>query len=209
MKILTYSYGLASANMYVLLFGKEALVIDPCCPWMETGLEDVNVKSVLCTHGHFDHISAADDIYSRFQCPIYISKEDQNMLSDPILNHCVDFGLRVSVSAPSLAFLGSELNSHDLGFSGADEFSLKIVKTPGHTSGSVCFLFTSNDPGKHMFTGDMLFLRSVGRTDLGGSAADMARSIDLLRSMDDDIVCYPGHGPETVLEMEKKCNPYF
>ena len=52
-------------------------------------------------------------------------------------------------------------------------------------------------------------MRSIGRTDLGGSYADMTRSIDLLRSMDDDIVCYPGHGPETVLGIEKKNNPYF
>ncbi|MBP5186678.1 MAG: MBL fold metallo-hydrolase [Clostridiales bacterium] len=209
MQILSFCYGLASANMYVLLFGKEAVVIDPCCPFSETGLEDVDVKAALCTHGHFDHISEIDDIYSRFHCPIYISKEDQNMLYDPILNHGVDFGLQVSVSAPSSIFPGLDLKSADFGFSDPDAFSLKIVSTPGHTPGSSCFLFTTKESEKHMFTGDMLFMRSIGRTDLGGSYADMTRSIDLLRSMDDDIVCYPGHGPETVLGIEKKNNPYF
>lgn len=209
MKILTFSYGLASANMYVLLFGKEAIVIDPCCPWSETKLEDVNVKAVFCTHGHFDHIFEADDIYSHFKCPIYISEDDQVMLADPILNHGVDFGLNVSVSAPSSVFPYTETDQRKLGLSDAEGFFLKIIPTPGHTSGSVCFLFTMENSEKHMFTGDMLFMRSIGRTDLGGSYSDMSRSIELLKSMDDDIICYPGHGPKTILGSEKKCNPYF
>lgn len=209
MKILTFSYGLASANMYVLLFGREAVVIDPCCPWSETGLEDVEVKAVFCTHGHFDHIAEADDIYSRFKCPIYVSEKDQDMLPDPILNHGVDFGLKVAVSAPSNAFSSDVMDQHMLGFSDSEEFSLKIIPTPGHTAGSVCFLFTLENSEKHMFTGDMLFMRSIGRTDLGGSYSDMMRSIELLKTMDDDIVCYPGHGPATLLGSEKKCNPYF
>ena len=195
--------------MYVLLFGKEALVIDPCCPWSETGLEDVSVKAVFCTHGHFDHIAEADDIYTRFKCPIYISGEDQNMLPDPILNHGVDFGLRVSVLSPSLVFPEKELDNNSLGLKDSEEFSLKIIPTPGHTSGSVCLLFTFGPSEKHLFTGDMLFMRSIGRTDLGGSDYDMARSIELLKTMDDDIICYPGHGPETVLGSEKRSNPYF
>ena len=209
MKILTFSYGLASANMYVLLFGSEALVIDPCCPWSETELEDIDVKAVFCTHGHFDHISAADDIYSRFKCPIYVSKEDQEMLPDPILNHGVDFGLNVSVSVPASVFPETEMNNRVLGLSDSEEFSLKVISTPGHTSGSSCFLFTLANGEKHMFTGDMLFMRSIGRTDLGGSYSDMMRSIELLKTMDDEIVCYPGHGPVTVLGTEKKSNPYF
>ena len=74
MDILCFSYGLAYANMYVLRFGNEAIVIDPCCPWDETGLSDVSVKAVLCTHGHFDHISEAEEILARFSCPLYISE---------------------------------------------------------------------------------------------------------------------------------------
>lgn len=210
MKILAFPYGLACANMYVLVFGQKALVVDPCCPWEETGLDDLEVKAVLCTHGHFDHIEASDDIVSRFACPLLISSEDREMLNDPSKNHSMSFGIDVAVSSPSDTFPTSCFSNADFEMSDCEPFSIRIIPTPGHTSGSVCFLFSlSNGEQKIMFTGDMLFKRSIGRTDLGGSDIDMAHSIELLKSLDDDIICYPGHGSKTILGEEKRLNPFF
>ena len=112
MEIRSFVHGVAGANMYVLLFGKKALVIDPCCPWEKTDLpSDIAVTAVFCTHGHFDHISSADDIVSRFSCPLYISKEDKDMLPDPDLNHASSFGLHVSVQSASVQWVNDEMTS--------------------------------------------------------------------------------------------------
>ncbi len=210
MKILCFPYGLAYANMYVLCFGNEAIVIDPCCPWEETGLSGISVKSVLCTHGHFDHIAEADDIVSRFSCPLYISGNDRDMLPDPVKNHSMSFGIRVAVVSPALSISKDHFSPAELGLSSSEAFDLQVIPTPGHTSGSVCFLFdVSSEHRKIMFTGDMLFKRGIGRTDLGGSDLQMHDSIELLKSMDDEIKCFPGHGSETDLGSEKRSNPFF
>ncbi len=207
MKIHTFPYGLVQANMYVVAFGDSAIVIDPCVHWEKTALTDLDVKAVLCTHGHFDHISTADELISKFSCPCYIAKEDQEMLPDPRLNFAIDFGIQVTVKQETVTFTKEEYSNLDFGI--AEPFSLTVISTPGHTEGSVCFLFETKDNKKYMFTGDMLFEGSVGRTDLDGSESDMKASIQKLKAMDDSIRCYPGHGGETVLGLEKEHNPYF
>ena len=204
MKILSFPYGLVQANMYVLVFGDEAIVIDPCVPWKRTGLPDMKIRAVLCTHGHFDHISELEEYSS---CRIYISKEDRDMLSDPDLNHSTDFGVDIRYEGDVRVFEKTAYTHEDFGIS--EHFSLEIISVPGHTSGSVCLLFKGDDGIGHMFTGDMLFAGSVGRTDLGGSESDMIRSIRFLSEMPDDILCYPGHGEKTDLAREKQFNPYF
>lgn len=211
MEVQSYSYGPVGANMYVVTSGNHAIIIDPCCPWVETGLPpEVSVHAILCTHGHFDHISEADLLVSQFSCPLYISRADAQMLPDPDLNQASTFGLFTSVRTTPVFLPEDELRPEVLGFPVSELTTIKIVPTPGHTSGSVCFLFDcGTDSKKIMFTGDMLFHGSIGRTDLGGSEEQMQESIDLLRGMDDDIACYPGHGSSTYLGKEKLFNPYF
>lgn len=210
MQLLSFPYGIFQANMYVLVFGHEVIVIDPCVSWDKTDLSDVTVKAVLCTHGHFDHIDQADSICSKFACPIWVSEADLPMLSSAETNHGAGFGLDIHVSADTVAFQKEKYSSTDFGLSGEEKFSLSVIPTPGHTDGSVCLLFRLPETGRQiMFTGDMLFAGSVGRTDLGGDEASMLRSISLLKNMDDQIECYPGHGPNTILGREKLSNPYF
>ncbi len=207
MKVFSFPYGLVQANMYVLVFDKEAIVIDPCVSWKDTDLSDLSIRAVLCTHGHFDHISALDEYGGDLTLPVFIDKNDKNMLSDPELNHSSDFGMNIHYDGAVEVFSQSEYSNEDFNIS--ETFSLKIVSTPGHTPGSVCFLFIDQDKKMRMFTGDMLFEGSVGRTDLGGSFKDMKRSISKLKEMADDIECYPGHGDVTDLGREKRYNPYF
>ena len=197
--------------MYVLSIGNQAVVIDPCCPWEETGLPmDLSVTSIFCTHGHFDHIAEADHLVSLFSCPLYISEEDKKLLPSPELNRSSTFGLDISVRTSPITWPQTIMKPQDLGFSDNEPFTLSIIPTPGHTMGSVCFLFDFGDQvGKHMFTGDMLFAGSIGRTDLGGSDALMKQSLFHLKQLDDTILCYPGHGNKTYLGKEKLYNPYF
>lgn len=195
--------------MYVLSFGKDAIVIDPCVSPTELSEKGFSIKAILITHGHFDHISDADAYVEKFKCPVYISSEDKDMLSDPRKNHALGFGMNLSVKAAPVVFTKDKYSQADFGID--EPFCLDIILTPGHTSGSVCFLFTFPEAPdrKWMFTGDTLFQLSSGRTDLGGSDRDMRESLKLLRNMDDDIECFPGHGDQTTIGYEKKRNPFM
>lgn len=208
MQILSFPYGIFQANMYVLLFQNEAIIIDPCTKWEKTALEGVSVKSILCTHGHFDHISRVDGLRQLFPCPLYISELDQSMLTSAELNCSASFGLNTVVSTKSEVLSKTVYQASDLGITNED-FSMTVVPTPGHTDGSVCFMFEFQNGESVLFTGDMLFSGGIGRTDLGGDEDKMRHSIELLKTMDDGLICYPGHGPMTVLGREKRTNPYF
>lgn len=208
MQLQVYPFGPVGANMYVLSFGKEALIIDPCVSFSEISSSDIEVKAILCTHGHFDHINETDSWVEKFSCPVYISSKDQALVSSSETNFASDFGLSISVSSEMIDFPKSEFTEKDFGIS-EGRFELKIVPTPGHTAGSVCFWFHFPEEGDLMFTGDMLFQGSIGRTDLGGSEKDMFASIEYLKTLPDTILCFPGHGPKTKLGLEKALNPYF
>ena len=208
MKLNVYPFGPVGANMYVLSFGKEALVIDPCVSYSDVNISDLDVKAIFCTHGHFDHISEADSWKEKYSCPIYISPKDQTLVSSPDMNFASDFGLSITVSSETIEFPKVKYTEKDFGITEGN-FELEIIQTPGHTSGSVCFLFHFPEDGDFMFTGDMLFQGSVGRTDLGGSEKDMFSSIELLKTLPDYHICFRGHGPKTTLGLEKAFNPYF
>ena len=209
MEILTYPFGLLQANMYVIRFGNEAVLVDPCVSLNEIDLGEIHVSSILCTHGHFDHIS--DEIAGRYSCPVYISKEDAPLLNRAELNLSMDMGMALSMQTSPRLFDKEEYTSEELGITGDKCFSMRVISTPGHTSGSVCFLFSfeGESPASYMFTGDTLFAGSIGRTDLGGNMAEMEASLTYLKTLPDDIVCLPGHGPRTVLGTEKQYNPYL
>ena len=209
MELQVYSSFSMGANMYVLSSGKDIILIDPCVSPAKLSGSDFSVKAILITHGHFDHITDADAYVEKFGCPVYISSGDKDMLSDPRKNHAASFGMDLSVNTTPVVFTKDIYSHTDFGID--EPFRLEIIKTPGHTSGSVCFLFTFPDmpEKKWMFTGDTLFQLSIGRTDLGGSDRDMRESLKLLSKMEDDIDCFPGHGERTTIGFEKKKNPYM
>lgn len=89
----------------------------------------------------------------------------------------------------------------DINKSSSKKFDFEIIETPGHTNESRTFYFKKNNI---MFTGDFIFKSSIGRTDLGGSDKDMISSLEMIKSYPDDIIIYPGHGPNTTLGEEKK-----
>ncbi len=187
------SYG---SNCYLLEHEGHALIIDPsasAASILRRLREDAcTLDAILLTHGHFDHIMSIDTL--RDACPdvkVYVHKADAPMLTDGKKNaFSLFFGQdRAWREADVLLSDGQEI---PLGSS-----SLRVLHTPGHSPGSVCYL--CKEAGV-IFTGDTLFAASIGRCDLwGGSYATLRASLKALRSLDGTLTIYPGHGEDSRL----------
>ena len=147
---------------------------------------------------HFDHICAVPDLVRAFQLPVYAGKGEEKLLSDPSMNLSVTYGDGVSLK--KVEFLDD-----------GDEISLlgrtwKVIATPGHTGGSVCYYLEED---KVLFSGDTLFCESYGRTDFPtGSGRDLVSSVvDKLFVLPEEVNVYPGHESQTTIGHEKKYNP--
>lgn len=204
--------GPIAANTYLILNESNGLVvIDPTdAAYIRSVVEwkKCELSAVLLTHGHFDHTSGLADLLEQFSVPVYIHESDREMLTDPVKN-----GLRVFFpNAPYRQIRGNIVSFHD-----EDEICLngfvnpiRVLHTPGHTKGSVCYLFDEPKQTPTLFTGDTLFAGSVGRTDLyGGSASEMGESMHRLAALSPEVVICPGHGPSSDVQNETLCNPYF
>jgi len=159
---------------------------------------DLNVKTIINTHGHFDHVSANKGIHTATNAPILIHALDAPML-EQISASAANWGL----SAEDSPLPERTIDDGDTISFG--QITLKVMHTPGHTPGGVS-LFTDG----HVFVGDTLFAGSIGRTDFpGGDFATLKSSIqDKLFALGDDVRVYTGHGPETTIGHEKQHNPF-
>ncbi len=203
MKYLTFAVGPMDSNSYLVYSESQslAIVIDA-----GGGFENVTKKAkelgkeiaaVLLTHGHFDHTMAAN-LYRDAGISIGISAKDEYMLKIHRDNLARYFGVK-----------RKEINA-DFTFNGGDELTFdtlvfKVISTPGHTAGSCCFLCDNV-----CFSGDTLFLESVGRTDFPmGSHGEIVKSItEKLYLLPDETIICPGHNEQTTIEHEKAFNPY-
>lgn len=157
------------------------------------------LKYILHTHGHFDHIQGDWEIQKNFDVKIFIHKNDE-ILAKSLKQQLMIFGMK-SAESPKIDGYLEDGQIIEVG-----NLKLKVIHTPGHTSGGVCFLVD-----KTLLSGDTLFADNVGRTDLhGGSYEVLGNSIkNKLFTLDEDITVYPGHGPSTTIGHEKQNNPYF
>lgn len=189
-------------NIYLVADEKssEAVLVDATqdLPEIQKAVKDlgVKVKYILLTHGHFDHIFGLNSLKKSLNAPAVICKDDL-VISDNINEFTRLFGLPDSVPP-----------KYDMYIKDGDEillgsYKIKVIHTPGHTEGGVCYLVD----GK-LFSGDTLFRGSVGRTDLfGGNFGKLSDSIkNKLFKLDDKTEVFPGHGDMTTIGFEKKYN---
>lgn len=211
-----FAAGMLACNCYVLAErpGSDAIVVDPgqrASAPLRRILDEhrLTPAAVLLTHGHIDHIWSAQKVADTYGCPAFIHPEDRFMLTDPIKG----FGPRIGQVLLGAMFreprqlveLDRDGATLDLG-----GLAVTVDHTPGHTRGSVTFRL-AGDTEQVALTGDTLFRRSVGRTDLpGGSGRDLLGSLlTKLLVLDDDTVVLPGHGPRSTIGAERRTNPFL
>jgi len=161
----------------------------------------LNIGQVINTHGHFDHVGANRQVLERFSARLLIHELDAPML-ERAAEVARAYGIRGDNSPQPDAFL---CDGMEISFGAC---RMKVLHTPGHTQGGCCLYIEKE---KTVITGDTLFADSIGRTDLpGGSHEQLLASIQSkLFTLPDDVVAYPGHGPETTIGHERQYNPYF
>jgi glyoxylase-like metal-dependent hydrolase (beta-lactamase superfamily II) len=198
------SVGPLQVNCYLVACPEtlDAVVIDPGDE-AERILQTVkdagfNVRTIINTHGHFDHVGANRAMVAATGAELLIHEDDIPLLSNA-QQHAEAFGLSAVLSPEPTRSLseGSHITVGSLDF--------VAYHVPGHSPGSVCL-----HCGDHLFVGDVLFAGSVGRTDLPGGDHDaLIEGIrEKLMTLPDETIVHPGHGPETTIGREKKHNPF-
>jgi glyoxylase-like metal-dependent hydrolase (beta-lactamase superfamily II) len=169
----------------------EAIVIDP----------GLTLKQILLTHGHIDHVGGAQELKQRTGAPILLNENDLPMLK-MIGEQATFFGLPKPETGLPDQYLSDGQSV------GLERYPARVLCTPGHTQGSVCFYFASLNL---LVAGDTLFAGSIGRTDLpGGSSAEIIDSIQTrLLTLPDETRVVAGHGPETTIGRERRSNPFL
>jgi hydroxyacylglutathione hydrolase len=195
---------LFAENCYILRRRdtKSALVIDPGLQVEQVldliDRERLEVERILVSHGHIDHVAGVPALHRQTQAPIAMHGDDLAILD------WEQFG-RFPFVPPGFAPFGVDMGLSDGMTFAFQDLKVKVLHTPGHTQGSVCFLLALD-----CFAGDTLFQRGIGRTDLpGGDMAKIAYSIrNVLYALPPKTAVYPGHGPKTTIEEEKLLNPF-
>jgi len=198
--------GMIGTNCYLAAnrVTKEAVIIDP-------GDEAGRIKrlimennyapqAILLTHGHFDHVMAADSLSAEYGVGIYIHELEKETLEDPELNVSGMMGNPMTFHATDFVRDGELLNLAG--------YTFQVLLTPGHTKGGVCYYLASEHV---LFSGDTLFAGSVGRTDFpGGSMGILVGSIrDKLLTLPDKTTVYPGHMEVTTIGAERTGNMFL
>ncbi len=205
MIIMNVVVGPLEVNCYILgcRDSKEAAIIDPGdnADKIIRTIENKGLKPkfIINTHAHFDHIGGVRAIQDHFKIDFLLHKDDL-FLVDNASEQATAFGLE-PIPKPEVSKYVNNGEEISLGSK-----SISVIHTPGHSPGCVCYYLDNN-----VFVGDTLFAGSIGRTDLpGGSYETLISSIkEKLFPLGDSTTVYPGHGPSTTIENEKKHNPFL
>lgn len=204
-RIKAFVLGQVSTNCYFIYNERtrEAIVVDPAdnAAFISNQCRELEImpKAVLLTHGHFDHIMAAEELRRSFRLSIYANEAEVSLLGSPTENLSWSFmNQETSLSADVLLKDGELFDL--IGF------TWKMIATPGHTAGSACYLAESEHV---LISGDTLFEESFGRTDFPTSSLPNLKNSILkkLMSLSDDTMVYPGHGNPTTIGHEREYNP--
>lgn len=204
MEIKKYALGQLGTNGYLVIKEDDLLIIDPAGEpnrlIKEIDRLAIKPKAILLTHAHFDHIGAVDPLRKQYDLPVYLHENEHEWMGNPALNGSKYFPVKEVVCQPA---------DHCLkpGPMSIGTFDFTIIETPGHSPGGVAFVFNQE---RLIISGDSLFNRGIGRTDLPlGDYDTLIQTIkEKLFQLPDDYVVYPGHGPATTIGDEKKLNPF-
>jgi hydroxyacylglutathione hydrolase len=184
---------------------REAVLIDPGDEPEKilTALDEakLDVKFILHTHAHFDHVGGTAGVRAKINAPTCLHQADE-MLYQNLPMQGKMFGIPLAAAPKLEKYLEHE---EVLRFG---NYALSIIHTPGHSPGSLCFKLKD---APALYSGDTLFQQSVGRADLwGGDERQLIRSIkERLLTLDDETLVHPGHGPSTSIGVEKRSNPFL
>lgn len=194
--------GNMQTNCYVVYNeNKECLVIDPGANGQKIvkylSENELLLKAILLTHGHFDHIGAVDYLFEKYQCPIYTHQETFDLLDDPKLN--------LSFYENEMTLKSPVLKADEI--MNIANFDIHWYLLEGHCQGSSMIYIPQDNA---MFSGDVLFAGSIGRFDFPTSShLETKKSIEKIKSLSFDARLLPGHGEESTLFYEQLHNPYF
>ncbi len=208
--IQSFEFNPFQENTYVLFDEtQECVIIDPGCfvdherkeltDFIEA--KHLHVKMLLNTHCHIDHVLGNYFVKEKFRTKLYIHPKDEPVLKS-VKVYAPNYGFATYTEAEVDAYL----EEGDTVSFGNQNF--KVLFVPGHSPGHIAFY---NEKEKALIAGDVLFLNSIGRTDLpGGNHATLINSIrEKFFLLPDDVIVYPGHGQETTIGFEKRNNPFL
>lgn len=207
MNLTKFVLGEIETNTYVLESDGVFAVVDPAVESAELldFLKDKNVKYILLTHGHFDHIAGVNSLVRETGAKVCIHTLDSEMLADGNKSFYTSHfgGIQPPIYADLLLNDGDELNLGNT--------KIHVMHTQGHTNGSVCYILNED---RIIFSGDTLFRLSAGRTDLAGinpviAGRNELASLTRLARLSGNFTVYPGHGKETTLQFEREHNRYM
>ncbi|MCQ4635320.1 MBL fold metallo-hydrolase [Anaerovorax odorimutans] len=191
MKIKRFIGGVLESNGYVIYQneGGSCFVIDPgynsdrFVQYIQK--MDLKPEGILLTHHHYDHTGAVKKLKNEFDCPVFLHREDMDIYKEAV-EHPLEDGEAIML----------------------EDEELRVIHTPGHTRGSVCFY---SEKSKTVFTGDTIFNVDLGRTDLeDGCQEDMVRSCrDIIDKWSNEIYIYPGHGDGCNMKKVRRLNKEF
>ena len=198
-EIQRYVLGMVQVNTFVLWYDNHVLIIDPGSKSkkLQSVLDEAGaiVDGIFLTHAHFDHIGGVDAFAKKYHAPLYMNELDAPLLTDTRLNLSMYDPLIVETK-PKFLMPGKQK---------IGTFDITIYDAPGHSEGCSMLQWENN-----LFSGDVLFQGSIGRTDFYTSSnTKMMQSLRKIKEMDPDLIVYPGHGEATTIKNELQWNPFL
>lgn len=204
MQVMRIENGMFDSNVYLIIHGKECILVDAGVSAVRVGktltANDWTLKAIILTHGHVDHVCQLEQFKQMYAVPIMMHIDEAALFTNDDANGYNAFGIPKSqtMPVPDRLLVDGELIA-------IGDSTVQVIHTPGHTAGSIC-LYAAD----FLITGDTLFKTSIGRTDLhtGDHTAILSSIRNRLFVLPPNTIVYPGHGPESSIDFERKYNPH-